>query len=109
MYCTIPSPTTISAGAQPPAANPAGPATSPPSPAWSDSFQYYSSVSNVATLTKRLDGLSADKSPEDLSKSLEVALEERELYKCYLSSLVGDAKRVKVLLEVFDKVHPENV
>jgi len=99
----------MSAGAQPPNANPAGPATRQPSPPWSNSQQYYSSVGNLATPTTRLDGLSTDKSPEDLSKALWIVLGERELYKCYLSSLVGDKKRVKALLEVFDKVPLENV
>jgi len=99
----------MSAGAQPPTANPVGPGTCPPSPPWGNSHQYYSSVGNVAALTTRLDGLSTDKSPEDLSKTLGIALEERELYKCYLSSLIGDSKRVKALLEVFDKVPLQNV
>jgi len=111
MHCTIPSPTTMSAGAQPPTASPAGSATCPPSPPWSNSPRYYSSVGNVATLARRLDRLSTDKSksPEDLSKTLEIVLEEHELYKSYLPSLAEDAKRAKALLEVFDKVRTENL
>jgi len=64
---------------------------------------------DVAALAARLDGLSPDQDPEDLSRTLRIAFEERELYKHYLSSLDGDVKRAKALLEVFDKVHPENV
>ena len=63
----------------------------------------------VATLTARLDGLSTDQNPEDLSRALGSAFERRELYKRYISSLDGDVTRAKALLEVFDKVHPENV
>lgn len=64
---------------------------------------------DVAALTARLDGLSADQNPEDISRTLGIAFEGRELYNRYLSSLDGDVNRVKALLEVFDKVHPENV
>ena len=51
-----------------------------------------------------LDGLSADQDPDDLSNALRAAIEEREQYDVYISSLMGDTKRVKALLEVFDKV-----
>jgi len=64
---------------------------------------------DVAALTARLDGLSADQNPEDLSRTLGIVFERRELYKRYLSSLDGDVNRAKALLEVFDKVNPENV
>jgi len=64
---------------------------------------------DVAALTTRLDGLSTDQSPEDLSGTLGIAFEGRELYRHYLSYLEGDVDRAKALLEIFDKVHPENV
>jgi len=64
---------------------------------------------DLTVLTARLDGLSADQNPEDLSRTLGTAFEDRKLYKRYLSSLVGDVKRAKALLEVFDKVQLENV
>ena len=63
---------------------------------------------DVAALTARLDGLSTDQNPEDLSGTLGIAFEGRELYKRYLSSLDGDVSRAKALLEIFDKVHPGN-
>jgi len=60
-------------------------------------------------LAIQLDGLSADQSPEDLSRILGAAFAERELYDLYLSSLVGNEKRAKALLEVFDKVRLESL
>lgn len=61
-------------------------------------------IDGLATLTAKLDGLSADQDPGDLSNALMSAFTERELYKTYLSSVVEDEARVKALLEVFDKV-----
>ena len=52
----------------------------------------------------RLDRLRVDQSPDDLSLTLQAALQERALYDLYLSFLVGDITREKALLEVFDKV-----
>jgi len=63
---------------------------------------------DLTVLTARLDGLSTDQNPEDLSRALVIAFKECELYGRYLSSLVGDVNRTKALLEVFDKVHLEN-
>ena len=51
-----------------------------------------------------LDGLSADQNTDYLSNALRAAIKERELYSVYISSLEEDTKRVKELLEVFDKV-----
>lgn len=68
-----------------------------------------SSIGDLTTLTILLDGLSADHSPEDLSRTLGIAFEEHELYERYISSLDGDVKRVKALLEVFDKVRLDNL
>ena len=59
---------------------------------------------NLAAFTARLDDLRADQNPDDLSNILRAAFKERELYNTYITSLVGDTKRTKALLEVFDKV-----
>ena len=64
-------------------------------------------VDSLATLTAKLDSLSADQAPGDLSNALRSAFTQRELYDTYLSSVVEDKARVKVLLEVFDKVRTE--
>jgi len=59
---------------------------------------------DLVTFTARLDGLRKDQIPDYLSKALRAAFEERELHDVYISSLREDQERVKVLLEVFDKV-----
>jgi len=59
---------------------------------------------DLTAFTARLDDLRADQNPDDLSNALRAAFKERELYNQYMSSVVGDKKRVKALLEVFDKV-----
>jgi len=59
---------------------------------------------DLAAFTARLDDLRADQNPDDLSKALRAAFKECELYDAYVTSLVGDTKRVKAILEVFDKV-----
>ena len=64
-------------------------------------------IDNLAILTTRLDSLSADQDPGDLSNTLRSAFTEPELYDTYLSSVVEDEARVKVLLEAFDKVCTE--
>ena len=61
---------------------------------------------DLMAFTARLDDLRADQNPDDLSNALRTAFKERELYNAYITSLVGDTKRVKALLEVFDKVRP---
>ena len=60
------------------------------------------------TLATRLDSLSTNENPEDLSRTLKSAFVERELYKKYLSFVVEDEARAKVFLEVFDKARLEN-
>lgn len=67
-----------------------------------------SPVGSIAALTTKLDSLRADQDAQALYKALRSAITERELYKMYLSSLVEDEARVKVLLEVFDKVCAKN-
>ena len=59
---------------------------------------------DLTAFTARLDCLRPDQNPDDLSNALRAAFKERELYSAYISSLVVDTKRVKALLEVFDKV-----
>lgn len=66
-------------------------------------------IADLTALTARLDGLSTDQNPEDLSSALRAAFEERELYNLYISFLAADKKRAKALLEVFDKVCPGSV
>ena len=61
-------------------------------------------VGGLDTLAARLDGLSVDQDPEDLSRTFRSAFTEGALYKMYLSFLVADKTRAKALLEVFDKV-----
>ena len=63
-----------------------------------------SSINDLATFTIRLDGLRANQNPDDLSNALRAAFKERELYNMYISSLIRDPERARVLLEVFDKV-----
>ena len=63
-----------------------------------------SPISDLTTFTTQLDGLCPDQSPNDLSDALRAAFKQRELYDAYVSSLVGDVERIKMLLEVFDKV-----
>ena len=65
-------------------------------------------IGGLATLTAQLDSLCTDQDPEELSKALGSAFTERELYKMHLSFLAEDKERVKVLLEVFDKVCTSN-
>jgi hypothetical protein len=60
------------------------------------------------TILTELNNLCADQDPDKLSDALRSAFTKRELYKMYLSFLVEDQERVKVLLEVFDKVCTEN-
>ena len=67
-----------------------------------------SMISDLATLTARLDGLSPDQNPHDLLKTLKSALTDRALYRIFLSSLAADEARAKAFLEVFDKVGPRN-
>ena len=66
-------------------------------------------IAPLIALTAQLDGLCIDQSPEDLSTSLKVAFEKRNLYELYVSSLAQDEKRAKALLEVFDKVRSGSV
>ena len=61
----------------------------------------------LANLTAKLGNLSADQDPHHLSDALRSAFTERELYDTYLSSVVEDEARAKVLLEVFNKVCTE--
>ena len=61
-------------------------------------------IRDLTALATRLDGLCTDQNPEDLSNTLRIAFEEREIYKLYISFLAADEKRAKALLEVFDKV-----
>ena len=62
------------------------------------------SADDLTTFTTQLDGLRADQNPDELSDALRAAFKQRELYDAYVSSLVTDTKRVRALLEVFDKV-----
>lgn len=64
---------------------------------------------DLKTFTARLDGLRTDQSSDDLSNALRAAFKERDLYKIYVSSLGGDPRRAKALLEVFDKVRPARI
>ena len=66
-----------------------------------------SSINGLAILTAKLDSLSVDQDPDDLSNILRSAFTDCELYNTYLSSVVEDEARVKVLVEVFDKVWTE--
>ena len=66
-------------------------------------------VGKITALTARLDGLSTDQNPEDLSSTLRTAFKERELYNLYIYFLAVNERRTKALLEVFDKVCPGNV
>ena len=52
-------------------------------------------TNDVAALTARLGMLSADQNPEDLSRTLRITFEGREIYKRYLSFLDGDVTRAK--------------
>ena len=66
-----------------------------------------SSIDGLAILTAKLDSLNVDQDADDLSDVLRSAFTECELYNTYLSSVVEDEAKVKVLLEVFDKVWTE--
>ena len=66
-------------------------------------------IGDLTALTARLDGLCSDQNPEDISSTLRTIFKERELYNLYISFLAADEKRVKALLEVFDKVCPGSV
>ena len=66
-----------------------------------------SPIDGLAILTAKLDSLSAGQDPDDLFDALMSAFTECELYNTYLSSIVEGEARVKVLLEVFDKVRTE--
>ena len=57
-------------------------------------------IGSLPALTARLDGLSTDQDPADLSKALVSAITEREEYQMYLAFHTEDEKRSKVLLEV---------
>ena len=63
-----------------------------------------SSINDLDAFTAQLDELRVDQDPGDLSNALRAAFKEPELYDRYISSLVWDTERTKVLLEVFDKV-----
>ena len=65
-------------------------------------------IDPLTAFTARLDGLREDQSPDDLSDALRTAFKQRELYKLYVCSLVGDKKRAMRLLEVFDKARSVN-
>ena len=68
-----------------------------------------SSIDDLTTFTARLDALSPGQDPGDLSNTLRAVFKEHELYDVYVSSLVKDTERAKVLLEVFDKVRSESI
>lgn len=61
-------------------------------------------IGGLASLFAQPDSLRAEQDPEYLSRALRSAFTEREPYEIYLSSILHDEARVKVLLEVFDKV-----
>ena len=61
-------------------------------------------VDSLPSFTAGLDGLRTDQDPDELSRALLAAFKKRVLYNLYVSSLVGDTKRAKALLEVFDNV-----
>ena len=64
-------------------------------------------IGGLTTLIAKIDGLSPDQNPENLSNALSIAFAaDRELYDLYLSFLERDPKRAKALLEIFDKVRP---
>jgi len=61
-------------------------------------------IGDPTAFTAQLDGLRVSQDPCDLADALRAAFKQRQLYDLYLSPLVGDTTREKVLLEVFDKV-----
>lgn len=63
-----------------------------------------SRIDDLAAFTAKLDGLRADQDPDDLSIALRAAFKRRKLYDSYVSTIVKDTERAKVLLEAFDKV-----
>ena len=59
-------------------------------------------IAPLIALTVQLYRLCTDQNPEDLSTALRITLEKHNLYKTYVSFLVQDDERARVLLEVFD-------
>ena len=74
---------------------------------WSKSMStevQHSPIDDLTAFATQLGELRADQNPDDLSNALRAAFEQRGLYDAYISSLIRDSERVRVLLEVFDKV-----